>query len=362
MTESKRPSLSQFRGCLLAGALGDALGWPVEFDSSAEQIALRYGAAAPEPLAYAAPPPAEITDDTQMTLFVAEGVIRTLQRSAERGSASMRDVMRHALLRWYRTQVQVGQFDTLSDAGWLLGVRALHARRAPGNTCLSSLAAQVAQGHTPSVESPPNDSKGCGAIMRAAPMGLAAQDRRTAFTEARDQSVLTHGHPSGYLSAAAFAALVFDVARGSHLGAAIPHAQELLRKEAGADETLEQIDVALRVAAQGVPTAQKIESMGGGWVGEEALAIALVCALTAGDAGPESMKSALWRATVHAGDSDSTASLTGHLLGAAWGENALPPRWLEELELRDVIAQVADDLYAAAIEGAPIDRVRYPGN
>ncbi len=58
----------RIRGCLLGGALGDALGYPIEFMRSAVGIDLMYGAAAPEHLAYANVAPAFISDDTQMTL------------------------------------------------------------------------------------------------------------------------------------------------------------------------------------------------------------------------------------------------------------------------------------------------------
>jgi len=62
----------------------------------------------------------------------------------------------------------------------------------------------------------------------------------------------------------------------------------------------------------------------------------------------------------HGGDSDSTGSLTGQLLGTLWGEQALPQRWLDELELRDVIEAIADDL-SAMLDGKPLRGERaYP--
>ncbi len=351
--------LSRFQGCLIAGALGDALGWPIEFTKSSRDIANRFGTAPPERLPYATRSPAEITDDTQMTLFVAEGVIRALQRGAN-GGDSIAEVTQHALLRWYQTQRPNAELSRPSEPGWLFSERRLHARRAPGNTCLASLAAQAKEWHTPTVHAPPNDSKGCGAIMRAAPLGLAARTRQQAFDWARDTSVLTHGHPSGYLSAAAFASIVFDVARDVSLTEAIANSESLLRTQPDAEETLTSIAAATRAAERGAPSATDIESLGGGWVGEEALAIALACTLTAGPPGPDSMKEALWRAAAHAGDSDSTASMTGNLLGAMWGDEALPLQWTSELELHDIVHQVAVDLHAVAILGMSLDFDRYP--
>jgi ADP-ribosylglycohydrolase len=99
------------------------------------------------------------------------------------------------------------------------------------------------------------------------------------------------------------------------------------------------------------PCASVIESLGGAWVGEEALAIALLCAGTCAGSSPEDVAAALWRSVAHAGDSDSTGSMVGNLLGALYGIESLPPRWLNELELRRVIDQVARDLWVAADGG-----------
>ena len=94
--------------------------------------------------------------------------------------------------------------------------------------------------------------------------------------------------------------------------------------------------------ASGAVTPARLESLGRGWVAEEALAIALACALSG-----EDFASGVLLAVNHSGDSDSTASMAGQLLGAELGVEAIPATWLERLELRDVIERVADDLYRA---------------
>jgi ADP-ribosylglycohydrolase len=97
--------------------------------------------------------------------------------------------------------------------------------------------------------------------------------------------------------------------------------------------------------------------MGGGWVGEEALAISLYCALVAGD----DFTHGLLLAVNHSGDSDSTGSITGNILGLRLGRQAIPERWLAELELRDVIETVAIDL-ARLDSDSPEFARKYPGS
>ena len=75
-------------GCLLGGAIGDALGAPIEFDSISE-IRSQFGLNGLTHFAPAYGRTGAITDDTQMTLFSAEGLIRAQARWADRGLVNM---------------------------------------------------------------------------------------------------------------------------------------------------------------------------------------------------------------------------------------------------------------------------------
>ncbi len=328
------PSIDVFLGCVLGGALGDSLGWPIEFLDAAE-IARRFGAAPPARLPPHGDAP-EISDDTQMTLFTIEGLILAHRAPPIRAIAD-------AYLRWYETQGGPPG----PAGGWLLSDRRLHARRAPGNTCMSAMSA-LARTPTalPTVARPPNTSKGCGAVMRSAPIGLAAPSAADAFALARDAGVLTHGHPSGYLSGAYLAALIWDLARGASLPGAMSRADALLAREPGHEEQQGILTRARALAAQGPPSIAALESLGGGWTGEEALAIAIACALPWTASAPLYMEETLWRAANHSGDSDSTASITGNIIGTLAGAARLPAAWLADLELADTIDRLTRELHA----------------
>ena len=287
-----------------------------------------------------------------MTLFTAEALIRGLHRFEGRGIASVSAVARGAYLRWLSTQGE--QARTFGDPGWLVGIPELHSRRAPGNTCLSALGS----GGTGAPGQPINDSKGCGGVMRVAPIGLARLD--DPFAIGCEVAALTHGHPSGYLAAGYLALVVSDVSRGAELRDACYRALGRLAKERGHEETTAAVEAALELAAEAHPSAEAVESLGAGWIAEEALAIGLYCALVAKD-----FAHGVLLAVNHGGDSDSTGSIAGNLLGLLVGERGLPAHWLEELELRDVIATVADDLWAhfgPEARGDCDDLDRYPPN
>ena len=353
---SSTPLLSRIRGCLLGGALGDSLGEPVEFIASAQEITARFGSDAPARLGYSHP--SRITDDTQMTVFAAEGIIRAGEARWEVGGALVREAQR-SFLRWLATQEKSDPEEVAaSPAGWLVSQPALHARRAPGNTCLSALGAQRGARNLATVDAGLNDSKGCGAVMRSAPYGIAARTREQAFQWARDSGAITHSHPSGYLSAAHFGAVIWGVIRGESLPLSVARASALLVKERGPEETTAAVMKAMALIGPKLPSAETIESLGRAWVGEEALAIALLCAGSCRDGSPTEIRRALWRSVAHAGDSDSTGSMVGNLLGAIYGFESLPEEWLGELELRGVIDRVARDLHAA-LEGI-VDPRAYP--
>lgn len=322
----------RIRASLLGGALGDALGGFVEFDSI-EQIRLQCGhdgIAEPEP-----GQPMLITDDTQMTLFTAEALIRARRDPANDPA----DIAHRAYLRWLHTQG--GQVPADVIDGWLVTVSELHSLRAPGNTCLTALESTSSPARERGSRTHPlNNSKGCGAVMRAAPVGLAERDPARAFELAADMGALTHSHPSGYLSAGALAVIVNRLAAGASLAEAAQRALDLLAAHSGCEETHEALSRGIELAAHERPSPERIAAqLGGGWVGEEALAIGVCAAARARD-----FKDGIRLSVNHSGDSDSTGSITGNILGAMWGMRALPPDWLDRLELREVIATIADDL------------------
>jgi ADP-ribosylglycohydrolase len=333
---------------LLAGAIGDALGAPVEFDSVAE-IRTRFGPDGVTAYAPAYGRIGAITDDTQMTLFTAEGLIRWQAHADAGGVSSPIAIMRLAYLRWLTTQGH--RVNHPDSSGWLVSFPGLHSSRAPGVTCIGALASSSSQ--TPA--RPANDSKGCGGVMRMAPVGvLGAQ----AFDLGCEFAAITHGHPTGSLASGAFALTIAELLAGRTLADAVHVTRTALVEHPQSGETVEALDVALALAASGTtPTPEAIETLGGGWVAEEALAIGVYCALVAPD-----LRAGLLLAVNHSGDSDSTGSITGNLLGAMHGVAALPIDLLEELELADTIERVAEDLASALVDGLPIDTTRYPPN
>lgn len=330
----------RIRGSLLGGAIGDALGAPVEF-LSLREIRERFGNAGLRDYAPAYGQIGAITDDTQMTLFTAEGLLRAYVRSRLKGIASIASVVSHAYLRWLMTQdiepKALGR--PLEPRGFLWNVPALHSRRAPGNTCVSALLAMTAFSERRAA----NTSKGAGGIMRVAPVAMMFAGQPSAADEVfrlgMETAWVTHGHPSGFLSAAAFAVMLHALLCEETLQDGIARAQYFLTKEDGHDEALAALNLGVRLAAAGNPPEIALPIIGEAWVGEEALGISAYCALTA-----ENFSSGVLVAVNHDGDSDTTGSLVGQLLGAIYGVDHIPQHWLERLELRETIEQLANDL------------------
>lgn len=369
MVEAAEPTYeSRLRGCLLGGALGDALGAPLEFMSLSE-IHQEYG-----PAGLTAPPdqPLDFTDDTQMTLFTAEGLIRIHSQAMDRGTADTHEVLDHAYHRWLRTQDSPTlRWDSRIDdsPGWLLGVQGLHRQAAPGQTCLS-LATNSEIGRLG--ESALNNSKGCGTVMRVAPVGFftppSGPDDYDLFDLGCISGFLTHGHPSGYLAAGALAYLLEQIRAGITLRMALAKVESRLAQEDAHDEVLEALQQAQTLERTGHDSSpDEVESLGGGWVAEEALAIAVYCALAA-ERSDDPWTYGTLLAVNHSGDSDSTGAIAGNLLGAIHGEQVLPGAWLEQLSLAEVVSELADDFISTCAAEPPTDfrskdwMQRYPPN
>ena len=349
----------RFEGCLLAGAAGDALGYAIEFWSEGE-IFHRFGEDGIQTLAQAAEVVhenvAHFSDDTQMTLFTANGLTYGMERTGAAPEA--RDIWL-AYQEWLGTQGDESRMtDPARPKMRLYGERALHALRAPGGTCLTALRTR-SKGGTP--ERHINHSKGCGGVMRVAPIGLLAsiRDDVDALRLGAEAAALTHGHPLGWLPAGFLSSLVerlvlCDAAGPSAsneplLRAAIEDTyaefEDRFSDVPEADALCVLVKDALRLAREERENEQNdlqhIHQLGEGWVGEEALAIALYACL----AHPDDIAAALRAAVNHKGDSDSTGAVAGNILGALVGRAQLEMAFdLTKLEEPNLIVRVADSL------------------
>ena len=198
------------RGCIYGGAVGDALGYPVEFLDE-ETIFTKYG---PEGITCFKKSPytgkALISDDTQMSLFTANGLLFGDTRGVVHGTQWNPSMyVARAYQDWLKTQVstmrEVNRHKRYTEEGcfsWLLDVPELYSRRAPGNTCLSALMER--HKHCNYIEEKLNHSKGCGGIMRVAPIAVDYEldDIKRLDLEGAQLAAITHGHSLGYMPAA----------------------------------------------------------------------------------------------------------------------------------------------------------------
>ena len=349
--------LDAVRGCIFGGAVGDALGYSIEFWNE-DYIFERFGSKGIT--AYEKDPAsgkALISDDTQMSLFTANGILVGDTEEAVRGVREKpRAYVMKAYKDWLKTQeLSFGREKRRrrsADAGysWLLDVPELHARRAPGNTCLSAL--EDGTEYEDYVEAKRNRSHGCGGIMRVAPLGVLreVEDIRDLDMEGAQLAAITHGDSLGYMPAAVLVHIINRIVfppEGKAMSLkdivleARDTAAELFEGDPHLAELVDIIDRAVGLSENGAPDdLDNIHQLGEGWVGEEALGISLYCTLQHQD----DFSAGVIAAVNHRGDSDSTGAVTGNILGALLGYGGIEAKWKEDLEISDVILEIADDL------------------
>lgn len=345
----KQQLQNKIRGSITGGAVGDALGYPVEFVYSFNDICARYGKEGITEFDMSYPwleseeKKALFSDDTQMTLYTAEGLLE-----AERNGKPIAPTVCNAYLAWYAHQA--GRKVKISYQSKLSEIEELNQNRAPGNTCLSALAAIHAG------KEPQNASKGCGGIMRVAPVGLygAAHDWSPADTArlAGELAELTHLHPLSTYSSAALAVIVQlcasseDTVDKEMFKGIVDKSLKIVSDVYGADaaamdEFRKIVGNAMSLDDDPQSDWQIIEDrIGEGWVAEETLAIALFSTLRHID----DFTGCLISAVNHGGDSDSTGAVAGNIIGAILGDDAIPGKFKKEIQLRDLLLHAADDL------------------
>ncbi len=352
----KRRKLSQIKGSMLGGAIGDALGYAVEF-SSIDAIHAHYGDNGITRYQLNNNGNAEISDDTQMTLFTAVALIAALTRVRMRGIGGSTEnyIWQFGYIPWLKTQqypnsnVAYSRDDNYYPC-WIKHIDSLYSRRAPGLTCLSAISGE----NKGSIEIPINNSKGCGGVMRVAPFGLIQNCYASATTiinEGAKTAATTHGHPLGYIPAGMLSHLIWNIINKKHdsLKKAVEESFVATREHFKDSEYIsafcELIITAHDLSSREDDDIAAIKQLGEGWVAEEALAIAIYCALKYSD----NFEKAIIAAVNHSGDSDSTGAICGNIIGAYLGVNSIPEYYLEKLELRDIITEVSEDLYHGCI-------------
>lgn len=383
-------NIDKYRGCLLGGAAGDALGYAIEFDRE-EAIAARHGSRGIRDYQLDERGLAPFSDDTQMTLYTANSLLCSLAALSAQASGDAHAAagtqpsgdaqassgaqpcgsahasgdaptlapaplpspaalaayapaqMAQFYVEWMYTQVS--PFPLAEPKAWISSLPELFASRAPGVTCMNACEA-MANG-----AKAVNNSKGCGGIMRMAPVGLINTSPGFSGVELQrlgaQLAELTHCHELGWMPAGVFAHIVSLLSRDeassvreaatqalNTLPEAFPNAHYL-------GQLQELLRYTLRLADSDMPDLEAIHALGEGWVAEEALAIGLLCSLRHKD----DFAGAITSAVNHGGDSDSTGAIAGNIVGAHLGLAGIPQRYLEHLELRDTISKIADDLF-----------------
>ena len=333
---------NKFRGCLIGGAVGDALGYAVEFMNENE-IFSKYGERGITEYSMTRGT-ALISDDTQMTMFTAAALIDGLS------SGNYLDSISRGYLGWYKTQTGGAvTADDNTQIGKLLRISGLYSRRAPGVTCLSALGS----GKIGTIENPINNSKGCGGVMRVAPIGLMfANGSFPAVTQneidmlGAKAAAITHGHELGYIPAAALVHIINFLTRHERYTIVDSVAESTLamHKLFGDTENVKLfhrlMERSVELAEDGTDDLTAIHELGEGWVAEETLAIAVYCAVKY----QNDFEKAICAAVNHNGDSDSTGAVCGNILGTFLGYDKIPQKFKENLEFHDLLIDIADEL------------------
>lgn len=300
-------SEQQAQAILFGLALGDALGYPTEFRKlvAIKQSFGEQGIQEP-------PDPALFTDDTQMTIAVTQGLL-------DAGIDSDIDTLMAAVGKRF---IEWGH----SPAN----------NRAPGMTCMKGI--HRFETGMSWRESGLVASKGCGSAMRVATIGYLYQHDENRLREvAHASGIITHLHPAAIAASVAGAYLVKLALDG------VKPEDFLQRTLAFTDGISQEFDHAMlkigHVLGWG-SEERALTHLGEGWVGDEAIALALYCVLKY----PNDYVSAVRRGANTDGDSDSIACIAGGILGARLGLEVIPADWRNRCERRDELLRLGTQM------------------
>lgn len=286
--------LARARGAYLGLAVGDALGGPLEFMTAGE---IRHAHGELRDMVgggWLRLAPGQITDDTQMSLAMGNAIVAA-------GGWDLRAIA-DAWVAWLRSRpIDVG------------------------NTCRRGLQRYIADG---TLDKPAHEGDaGNGALMRNLPAVLYAwRDAERLRELSLQQAHVTHHHPLSDAAVVAFAQMSAALLEGNGLAAARRLADAL-------------------VAAHRVFRFEPYPQRASGYVVDTVQTVLHALFATT------CFEDCVLRAANLGGDADTNAAIAGWLAGAAYGEAAIPRRWLKKLD-RDVRAVIEAQTAALLALGA----------
>lgn len=332
----------RFRGCLLGATIGSALGYPLRRMTANKietEIGLDRACILPvDPTSKVAP----VSAGVQQMLFTAEGLLRAEARGRTKGICHPPGVVHHAYLRWQLTQEleHAARFLKNSEGapdGWLCKVQRLYATRTNGKTAHAKLFEEGSHSFGFKAK---NSSKGSLAALRSAPIGLFAINPDDCWETAVECAAITHGHTEAQQAAAAFALLIHFLRDGGSLQRSSSSLQRYLAEVRVESEVGRAVDNAIDAAGSGATVKIACGGPGNGLTAASALGQGLFFALR----NEESFARSMAESVSIDGDSSAVAMITGSILGTCIGASRLPDEMVFNVELSDVVTQIADDL------------------
>lgn len=377
-------------GSLFGGAIGDALGYPVKSASESEIFSIygRNGITGYQ-LSNGI---AKISSNTQLALFTANGLLsavtaagryeykhRPVARYVARScrewlitqrpgmTAELMDVEREEAERKMEREAKSWSRPKPAIQSWLLDVPEMYARRDPEESVLLTLQNKDHMKYS-YIEHKINDSRGCAGIVRVAPMALCFHAGDTPYNaiekldmEGAELAAITNGHSLGYMPAAVLVHIIRRIitSEGSmSLEDIILDAEhtisELFKEDPCLPELLHVMDLAMGLSKNDQSDLDNIHKIGEGWTAEEVLGIAIYCNLRY----PGNFSKAVTVSVNHSGNSSAAGAVTGNIAGVLTGYESIESKWKDQLELSEILLQIAHDLCYAV----QMNPYRYPFN
>ena len=345
-----RSKRSAYRGCLLGLAVGDAMGYSVD-TKTWPQIQEDYG---PNGLlgydlvnGYA-----DVTSHTQLAAYTCNGLLLGMTRGQVLGKmAPFVKYVEVGLKEWAMGQRRYDQ--PRRNYCWVFRIPELRRRNCTDTRMLDTL------NRTPlgTPEEPRNKYDGAGSVATAVAVGLFADPNRMDQSEidrlGAETIALTHGSPLGFLPGAVIAHLISTLLRDpvTPLDEMVENALTALEEQFGREYVqVKEICTLVRRAVYlgsggNLNHVEALESLKCDTAAE-----VLAGAVYVSIACQEDFDGAMIAAVNHSGCSAAVACLTGAILGARLGAQALPEFYLECLEPALMLVELADDL----VQGCPM--------